>query len=96
MKLDSHWAENIVQKEKMLVTSIYMPLKLLINTIQTFKPFPKRQILDSSKLKEFADNNFEFNENGRKFSKWEESTVGKGEIACYEQFYLFPVFSKDL
>ena len=23
-----------------------------------FKPFPKRQILDSSKLKEFADDNF--------------------------------------
>ena len=22
-------------------------------------------------------------------SKWEENTVGKGEIACYEQFLLF-------
>ena len=32
------------------------------------KPFPKRQILDSSKLKEFADNNFKFDENGRKLS----------------------------
>ena len=29
--------------------------------------FPKRQILDSSKLKEFADDNNEFDENGRKF-----------------------------
>ena len=29
-------------------------------------PFPKRQILDSSKLKEFADDNFKFDENGRK------------------------------
>ena len=28
--------------------------------------------------------------------KWLENTVGKGEIACYEQFLLFPVFSKDL
>ena len=27
--------------------------------------FPKRQILDSSKLKEFADNNFKSDENGR-------------------------------
>ena len=26
-------------------------------------PFPKRHILDASKLKEFADNNFEFGEN---------------------------------
>ena len=33
------------------------------------QPFPKRQILDSSKLKEFADHNFNFDENGRKFFK---------------------------
>ena len=48
------------------------------------------QILDSSKLKYFADDNFKFDENGRKFSKWVENTVGKGEIARYEQFLLFP------
>ena len=28
------------------------------------KPFPKRQILDRSKLKELSDDNFELNENG--------------------------------
>ena len=28
-------------------------------------PFPKWQILDSSKLKEFADDNFTFHKNGR-------------------------------
>ena len=44
-------------------------------------PITRRQILDSSKLKEFADNNFKFDENGRKLSKWVENTVGKGEIA---------------
>ena len=32
-------------------------------------PITRRQILDSSKLKEFADNNFKFNNNGRKLSK---------------------------
>ena len=32
-------------------------------------PFFKRQILDFSKLKEFADDNFKFNENGGKFYK---------------------------
>ena len=58
--------------------------------------FPKPQILDCSKLKEFADNNFKFDENGRKLSKGVANTVGKGEIACDEQFLLFPVFSKDL
>ena len=45
----------------------------------------------------FADDNFKFEENGRKLSKWIENTVGKGEIARYEQFLLFPtVFSKGL
>ena len=39
---------------------------------------------------EFADNNFKFDENGRKLCKWIENTVGKGEIARYEQFLLFP------
>ena len=41
-------------------------------------------------MKEFADDNFKFDENGRKISKWVENTVGKGEIARYEQFLLFP------
>ena len=54
------------------------------------EPITRQQILDSSKLKEFADDNFRFDENGRKLSKWVENTVGKGEIACYEQFLLFP------
>ena len=55
-----------------------------------YQPFPKQQILDFSKLKEFADNNFKFDENKRMFLKLVENTVGKGEIACYEQFLLFP------
>ena len=50
----------------------------------------RRQILDYSKLKEFADDNSKFHENVRKLSKQVENTVGKGEIACYEQFLLFP------
>ena len=46
--------------------------------------------LDSSKLKEFADDNFKFDENERKLSKRVENTVGKGGIARYKQFLLFP------
>ena len=42
------------------------------------------------KLTLFQDYNFNFDENGRKLSKWVENTVGKGEIARYEQFLLFP------
>ena len=57
----------------------------------------QRQISNTSKLKEFADDNFKIDENGRKFSKWVENTVGKREIAHYEQFLLFPqCFQKDL
>ena len=49
-----------------------------------------REILDSSKLKELADDNFKFDESGRKLSEWVENSVGKEEIAHYEQFLLFP------
>ena len=58
-------------------------------TKQNSLVFLRRQVLDSSKLKEFADDNFKFDENGRKLSKQVENTVGKGEIARYEQFLLF-------
>ena len=61
------------------------------NSVGCYWPFPKRQILDSSKLKDFADVNFRFDENCRKFSKRIENTVGNGEIARYEQFLLFPL-----
>ena len=47
-------------------------------------------MFDSSNLKELADDNFKFDENGKKFFKWVENNVGKEEIACYEQFLLFP------
>ena len=56
------------------------------------QPFPKQQIIDTPKLKKFEDNNFKFGDNDRKFSKRVENTVGKGEIACSEQFLLFPLF----
>ena len=41
-------------------------------------------------MKDLTDDNFKFDENGRKFTKQVENTVGKGEIARYEQFLLFP------
>ena len=52
----------------------------------------QRQILNYSKLKEFSDNNFKFNEKGRNLSKRVENTAGKGEIAHHEQFLLFSLF----
>ena len=63
----------------------------VFNSLPLFYTFPKRQILDSSKLKEFADDNFKFDENDRKSSRWLKKAVGKGEIARYKQFLFFPL-----
>ena len=50
-----------------------------------------------SRLEQFADNNFSIDENGRKFSKRVENTVGKGEIAVSSNLsYSHSVFLKDL
>ena len=56
----------------------------------SLNPFPDNKILDWSKFKQSADDNFKFDENTRTLSKRVENTVGKGEIARYEQFLLFP------
>ena len=68
--------------------------RIFDNTVEkeenAVNPFPNDNISDWSKLKEYADNNFRLDENGREFSKQVGNTVGKGEIACYEQFLLFP------
>ena len=53
-------------------------------------PLPDDKFLNWSKLKQSADDNFKFDENSIKFFKWVENSVGKGEIARYEQFLLFP------
>ena len=55
--------------------------------------------LDSSKLKEvaddnfviFEDDNFRYDQCCKMFVKQVENTVGKGEIARYEQCLLFPL-----
>ena len=63
---------------------------MVISRVCIPQPITKRQILDSSKLKQFADDNFKYDENGRKLSEQVQTTVGKGEIARYQQFLLFP------
>ena len=61
------------------------------------EPFSKQQISDSPKLKEFADNNFKFDENGRQFSKRVENTVGKRRNCSIGAISPFPtVCLKDL
>ena len=50
----------------------------------------------TTKLKEVAEDDFKFDENGRKFSKRVENTVRKGEIACLNNFPFSQGFQKDL
>ena len=64
-------------------------LILVFYIIVFFNPLPDDKF-QTSKLKEFADDNFQFDENGRKLSKQVENTAGKGEIARCEQFLLLP------
>ena len=52
-------------------------------------PFPNDRFLNTSKLKQSADDNFKFDENSRKFPNRIVNAVGQGEIAHYEQFLLY-------
>ena len=45
-----------------------------------FNPFPNNKSLNFSKLKEFAEDNFNFDLNGRMFSKRRENTVEKEKL----------------
>ena len=76
------------KKKEILILKSFSNKPLFLHVCST--SLLKIQILDSSKLKEFADDNFKFDENGKKFSKPVEKTVRKGEIAHYQQFLLFP------
>ena len=53
------------------------------------------QIIDSSKLKEFAEDKFKCDENDGKFSKRVENTVGKGEMLVTSNFsFSYSVFKR--
>ena len=58
-------------------------------------PIIRQQILDASKLKEFADNNFKFEENGSKLSRWVEQHCEKRRNCLLQAISpLSTVFSK--
>ena len=54
-----------------------------------FNPFPNDKFWTLPNQKSLQTTTFKFDEIGSKFPKWVENTVGKGEIARYEQFLLF-------
>ena len=51
---------------------------------------PQTTDFRSFQTERVAEDNLKLVENGRKLSKQEENTEGKGEIARSEQFLLFP------
>ena len=73
--------ENNAGNQHFLLFDIF-PTVLFISVVKIrdslVNSFPNDKFLYSSKLKEFADGNFKFDENGRKCSKWVENTVRKG------------------
>ena len=76
-----------------LRVAIYQPFRSSSRDFSIL-PFPKRQILDSSKLKEFADDYFKFDENDRKLSKRIKDTERKGEILVKSNFSFSQRFLK--
>ena len=63
----------------------------------TFNSFTNDKILDWFKLKEFADGNFDFDENGAKVLRKGRKRCGKRRNCSLRAISPFPaVFSKDL
>ena len=79
---------NTIQYDTIFLR-LYFNFKLSFTLSQTtnFRPF---------QFQTLQTDNFKFDENSRKFSKRVENTVGKGEIARYEQFLLFPQCFKKI
>ena len=64
--ITNHWPAKLRDSKVLLPEAL--------NSHSSINPLPY-DILDASKLKEFEDDNFKFDENGRKLSKWVENTV---------------------
>ena len=80
--------------EYMYLKSINQP-KIFSRT--ALNPFLNDKFINQSKQKELVDDNFEFDENGRWFSKRVEDNCGKRRNCSFRAISPFPaVFSKDL
>ena len=74
-----HKVKNIVYREENLL--YYQFWKRYCSTLSTFSQTTNFKLFQTEPVCRQAVNNFKFDENGRKFSKWVENIVGKGEIA---------------
>ena len=71
--------ESIVIGENFVRKGGYLTWQILFGKGLTFSQMTSVWLF---KMKEFAEDNSKFDENGRKFSKQVENIVGRGEIAC--------------
>ena len=58
------------------------------------QPLPKQQILDSSNLKEFEDDNFQFDENDRDLHKGKKKWEKKKLLVTSSFFFFLQCFQK--
>ena len=84
-----------IQNCRLQTLSVWKSLKLVVR--ERVIPLLKRQILDSSKLKEFTGENLRINENGREVLQMIRKHCGKRKNCSLQAISLFPtVVSKDL
>ena len=83
-------ASRLTEYDQLLVISNRESIKSICSNYRLnhevkwpLNPF-KRHILDSSKMRGVADDDFDIHVNAEKFSKRVDNAVGKGEIARYE------------
>ena len=57
-------------------------------------PLPTKKFLDSSKLKEFVDDIFKFDENDRKFYKWAQTLSEKEKVLVTSNFSFSQCFQR--
>ena len=86
------WAKNMKNKTNNILAGWWIWTLIRSSPLTTqflLLTLLKHQILDFSKLKEFAGDCFNYDRNGRKLSKWVENTVGTGEISqCFRKLVL--------
>ena len=81
--------DSIHQRSKHILCSVVLLHTCLMQRQQNYwealLSLPKCQILDFFQTEWVSYDKFKFNEDGIKFFKWVEDTVGEGEITHYEQ-----------
>ena len=84
--------QMMVEKGKMKVTGMFPIFNLRIDKLWLFICLTLSQTTSFwlFQTENICRGQFQIDKNGRKFSKQVENTAGKGEIACHEQFLLFP------